>query len=161
VVCMSPNSTTRCYAQSPSGPEMMSPVVSWCELQSRLNTGEYLIQTCDGWFHECDYGGEPTSFKDVACFFDSWTHVVCFGGSEGWYTEVMPSCAPTAFTDPAWGDGTCDKDGDPGAHDFTSVSVVPDGFPWLGEATTSSDAFKIVPECAAPATYQAGNPFSC
>lgn len=150
----------RCYAHSPSAKELWSEVVSWCDLQAMVDGGE-LKPTASGWLWACDYGGEPQTFADVECFESSPNHVVCFGGSGGWYTRVEPSCLASPFTDPAWPAVACDPDNSPGAHSYDSVSVVPAGTPWIGRVVDGGDAFFVVPECHVSAGGFWSDPYNC
>jgi hypothetical protein len=150
---------SRCFAHSPISGETVHPVLSWCDLHNSVTVGE-LLPTADGWWFECD-GGRPEAFEDVLCFYDTPTHVVCYGGSNGWFTEVEPSCKPNMFVDAAWPAGTCDADSSPGAHGFAWLLTVPGGTPWLGRAQAGDDTLIAVPECMAAAGVDAADPYAC
>jgi hypothetical protein len=153
---------SRCYAHSPSAEELWSPVVSWCDLQARVDEGE-LWPTKQGWYDECDSGGKPQTFAEVVCFHDLAVHITCFGGSGGWFTEVRPSCDLGKYEQEAWPATSCDPDQSPGIHDYDAVLVVPGGTPWWGRAVDGDDAFTVVPECKMPVTgaSAATNPYAC
>ncbi len=159
VKCLLGNAS-RCYAASPSGGDTVQPVVSWCDLHAKTWSGE-LMPTTDGWWYDCDIEGRPESFEDVICFYDTFTHVVCYGGSDGWYTAVTPSCVPNSFTAAAWPTGTCDSDSSPGAHTFGKIKTVPQGKPYWGLATEAGDSFNTVPSCMSAAGDPAADPYSC
>lgn len=152
--------SSRCFAHSPSGGDTVSPVVSWCDIYGFVSNGT-LTPTADGWFYGCDYDGGPETFDEAMCFYDSSTHVVCYGGSDGWYTEVTPTCVASSFVDPAWPVGTCDIDSSPGAHQYDSVLTVPGGTAWWGKASLDSDSFTAVPSCTSANGASAADPFAC
>jgi hypothetical protein len=151
----------RCYAQTSVSPELLHPVVSRCDLQVLVDADE-LTPTADGWFHTCDPGGKPITFQDVLCFYDSFTNVICYGGSNGWYSKVEPACAPNTYSLAAWPTGACDLNG-PGVMEYESVLVNPSGPVWLGRADNDEDAFAVVPSCHVPAgdMNAAANPLAC
>lgn len=161
VVCTL-GSTDRCYAKTAESPELLHPVLSQCDLQELVDVGD-LVPTTDGWFYTCDFGGRPESFADVLCFYDSFTSVVCYGGSGGWYVKVEPTCAPDTFTAKAWPSGSCDADGSVGPTDYDAVFVDPLGPKWLGLARNGQDRFTVVPSCHVPvgSMNMAANPFWC
>lgn len=150
----------RCYAHAPDAEKLWMPVVSWCDLKGRVDAGEY-VKASSGWYWGCDYGGTPQTFDDVLCFNDSLTHVVCFGGSDGWFVQVEPYCATAEYDLDAWPDGTCEPDTDVGDHSFDSIKVRGGGPCWWGRVTNGTDAFYAVPECVVPTGVQAANPYSC
>lgn len=153
-------SLDRCFAQAGDAKELWSPVVSDCDLEARLDSGEYLYENTN-WWYACDSGGYPTTFTDYRCFTYAAGYAECFGGSDGWYTKVVPPCSSTAFSQSAWPTGSCDPDLDPGDHAFDSVEVIPNGPTDLGEAVDGGDAFVVYPACAVPSGVQAGNPYWC
>jgi hypothetical protein len=159
IKCMN-GTASRCFAHSAIGGDTVTPVVSWCDIHSRVQLGE-LAPTTDGWLDSCDPGGRPEQFDDAMCFYDSLTHVVCYGGSGGWYTEVTPTCAPNEFTQAAWPTGTCDLDGSPGNHSYDAVLTVPMGLPWGARAVLIGDAFNAVPQCMTTAGVNGESPYSC
>jgi hypothetical protein len=159
VVCTL-GTSDRCYAKTSSSPELLHPVVSRCDLQVLVDADE-LTPTADGWFYACDPGGKPTTFDDVLCFYDSFTSVVCYGGSDDWYTKVEPSCTPTTFTQPAWVAAGCSFDLDPGPHQYDSVMIDPYGPTWLARAVDDYDAVTVVQECSVQGGASAANPLAC
>jgi hypothetical protein len=150
----------RCYAKTPFSPELLHPVVSRCDLQELVDADQ-LLPTTDGWFYACDPDGKPSTFQDVLCFYDSYTSVVCYGGSGGWYAKVEPSCAPTTFVHPAWVAAGCSYDLNPGPHEYDSVKIDPYGPTWLARAIDGADAVTVVQECSVRDGVTAENPLSC
>ena len=161
VVCTL-GTSDRCYSKTAESPELLLSVVSRCDLQELVDAGE-LTPTTDGWFYSCDFGGRPESFTDVLCFYDSFTSVVCYGGSGGWYTMVEPACAWNEYTVTAWVSGGCSPDLDPGPHEYDSVMISPNGPLWLARAVDGMDAVMVVPRCHVPvgAMNVPASPLSC
>lgn len=150
----------RCYAHTPDADELWFPVVSWCELQHRLDEGEYIASTTQ-WNEPCDLGGVPTMFDSVMCFEVEADLSTCFGGADGWYVAVEPGCATDAYTLEAWPTGSCDSDFAAGNHGFDSISVAPTIFADWGRVKYGNDAFYTVPECAVPPGEPAADPYAC
>jgi hypothetical protein len=152
---------SRCYGHRSTATELWSPVVSACDLQRRVDFEGWEMVNI-GWTAACDPDGVPQAFPEQLCFHPgSFTIVVCFGGADGWYTEVGPACDAGPFTSDAWPSGSCDLDGKFGYHEYDHVFANPTGPAWLGRAFDAGDHFVVVPECAVGAGVIGANPFSC
>jgi hypothetical protein len=157
VVC---SAGTRCYAHTPSAAELWMPVVSWCSLEDQLESGEFFFET-GTWQYLCNIGGSPVSFDDFRCFATSGVSTRCYGGSDGWYTQVEPTCVTAAYNTAAWGAGSCDSDDFYGETTFDSVNIRPTKID-RARATESTDAFYAVPYCSLPSGMSAApDPFAC
>jgi hypothetical protein len=150
--------TTRCYGHRPTADELWSPLLSECELQKRIDDNGW-IETEQGWFATCDYGGTPETFPDSRCFWVNQTKITCFGGDNGWYTEVSAACEVGGFTTNNWPGGYCETDF--GYHEYDDV-----GSKWsapvTGRAFDAGDRFTVIDDCSLagggnPAPY----PFAC
>jgi hypothetical protein len=152
---------TRCYAHTPSGDELWTAVTSWCSLEAQLNSGEYFYEKAS-WQYSCNMGGHPVSFDEYRCFATSATSTRCYGGTDGWYTQVEPVCLTAVYNTAAWGAGSCDPDDFYGVTDFDTVNMKPLGKLDYGRATESTDAFYVMPQCALPPGLGvAPDPFDC
>lgn len=133
---------TRCYGHRPTADELWSPVLSDCDLDDRVAINGW-IETTDGYTNPCDLGGHPETFAEVRCFYRG-NAVTCYGGENGWYTEVGPSCDTGDYTSSTWTAG-CASGQSTGSHDYDHVLVS-----WTtgrGRAFDGADSFAVYPEC--------------
>jgi hypothetical protein len=155
VVCTS--GATRCYGHRPLAAELWSPLVSHCELNYRIYTHSW-VETDDGYAQICDPGGEPQTFDDVRCFHPGIAgEVKCFGGFDGWYTEVGPTCDFGTYTRTTWKAGACDTYF--GSYDYDAV--VASNTYVIGRAFDGPDRFAVVPECIVQSSGVVADPFAC
>jgi hypothetical protein len=155
VVCTS--GATRCYGHRPLADELWSPLVSHCDLDARVAVNGWL-ETDEGYHQACDAGGEPQTFDDVRCFYHGVADDVrCFGGFDGWYTEVGPTCDFGTYTRATWKSGACDTYF--GDHDYDAV--VASITYLIGRAFDGPDRFAVVPECIVQSSGVVADPFAC
>jgi hypothetical protein len=138
ITCMS---GARCFGHRVTADELWSPLISECDLDGRVANG--WIETSDGYTWECDLDGTPQTFPDVRCFYVSFTMIKCFGGDDGWYTEVGPSCVTGNYTSSVWMTGSCDPDTYMGWHDYDWVFASPKAPD--ARVFDGADYFQVVP----------------
>jgi hypothetical protein len=155
VVCTS--GVTRCYGHRPLADELWSPLVSHCDLEARIASDSW-VETNIGYHQACDMGGEPQTFSDVRCFRPGIPNEVrCFGGSDGWYTEVGPTCDFGTYTRATWKPGACDVYFGDHAYDAVVASLTY----LIGRAFDGPDRFAVVPECIVQSSGTVADPFDC